>query len=161
MIEYYTRLEDFWSKDLSNYIFKENVSTGQQDVFHPNYSDSKNNLLQGFDDQLPEIRNDFFTSLKINEGTISWTVIKPGNTIPLHSDTFHKLRSKYGVDVSQCLRYLIFLEDWTLGHFVEFEEVHITKWQKGDVWRFDHNSPHCAANASHRNFYTCQVNTVK
>jgi hypothetical protein len=161
MIEYCNRIEDFWSKDLASYVFTENVSTGQQDLFHKNYSDPKNDLLQGFDDNLPEIRNDFFKSLGITEGTISWTLIKPGNTIPLHSDTFHKIRSKYNIDISQCLRYLIFLEDWTLGHFVEFEELYITKWKKGDVWKFDYNSPHCAANSSHKNFYTCQVNTIK
>jgi hypothetical protein len=160
VIEYYTRLDDFWYNDLANYQFAESVSTGQQDVFHANYSDNKNNLLQGFDEHLPSVSNEFFKVLGIDIGTISWTMIKPSNTIPVHADTFYKLRTKYNVDVSKCLRYLIFLEDWTLGHMVEFEECIITKWHKGDVWRFDSNSRHCAANASHVNFYTCQVNTV-
>jgi len=29
------------------------------------------------------------------------------------------------------------------------------------VWVFNHESEHCAANASHKNFYTCQINIVE
>ena len=65
------------------------------------------------------------------------------------------------MDIDDCLRYLIFLEDWKIGHLVEFEQQPITKWEKGDVWTFTHEDIHCAGNASNFNFNTCQVNTRK
>jgi hypothetical protein len=160
MIEYYRHIDNFWSEALSSYEFPQRVSLDQRNYFHPNYKDSSNDLLQGFDDELPSVCQQFYTALNITQGSMSWTCIRPGNTIPTHSDNFYKLRLKYNVDVSQCVRYLIFLEDWKLGHFVEFQECIITKWKSGDVWRFDVNSMHCAANASNSNFYSCQVNTI-
>lgn len=160
MIKYWGRIEDFWSNDLESYQFPGKYSAGQRDYFHPNYSQPNNNLPQGFDDQLPACRLNFFTALEIEQGTISWTCIEPGQVIPVHTDGFYKLKTQYNVDVADCVRYLVFLQDWTFGHSVEFDETIITKWTKGDVWIFDHCSAHYAANASNINFVTCQVNTI-
>jgi hypothetical protein len=71
------------------------------------------------------------------------------------------LRTEHGVEIDDCVRYLIFLQNWELGHMVEFDKQPITKWKKGDVWVFDHLEYHCAANTSNKNFVTCQVNTIK
>jgi hypothetical protein len=160
MIKFYGTIEDFWSNDLETYQFLKRYSAGQRDSFHKNYSDPKNNLPQGFGDELPECRLNFFQILDVNKGTISWTCIEPGQSIPVHTDAFYKLRLEHEVDIDQCVRYLIFLQDWVFGHVVEFEEVSITKWRGGDVWVFDHRSKHFASNASNTNFVTCQVNAV-
>jgi len=77
----------------------------------------------------------------------------------VHTDNFYKLRTQHSVDIDNCLRYLVFLKDWTLGHAVEFEEINITRWKIGDVWVFDSKSKHWASNASNINFLTCQINT--
>jgi len=164
MIEFFGRIDNFWSDQLSCYEFPNSVNTGQNSVFHNNYFDPKNNLLQGFDEELPDLKTRFMQALNIAQKeicSISWTCISPANTIPVHQDKFWKLQKKYSIDIDDCVRYLIFLEDWTIGNYVEFEETIITKWSAGDVWMFDHCSPHCAANASHRDFYTCQLNTTK
>jgi len=160
MIKYHGNIDDFWTEALQSYTFPNSVSTGQNSEFHTNYYRETNNLLQGFDEELP-ITDKFFKALNLKEGAISWTCIVPGNTIPIHQDKFYKLRTKYNADINQCLRFLVFLEDWTLGHYVEFKDCLITKWHKGDVWVFNHESEHCAANASHKNFYTCQINIVE
>lgn len=163
MIAFYTNIEDFWTEALQSYKFPNSVSTGQNPSFHENYNNEANNLLQGFDDELPAICNQFYQALSLDtdKTAISWTCICPGNTIPIHQDKFYKLRTKHEADINQCLRFLVFLEDWQLGHYVEFDTRLITKWNKGDVWIFNHESPHCAANASHNNFYTCQINIVE
>jgi hypothetical protein len=163
MIAYYTNVEDFWTEALQSYKFPHSVSTGQNAEFHENYNSEQNNLLQGFDEELPAVCSKFYQALnlKLEKSTISWTCIRPGNTIPIHQDKFYKLRTKYNVDVSQCIRFLVFLEDWHLGHYIEFDTQLITKWRKGDVWMFNHESPHCAANASHKNFYSCQINIIE
>lgn len=160
MIKMYGNIKDFWSNDLVNYHFPCKYSARQRDYLHPNYNKESNNLPQGFDDQLPECQSKFLEELQISVGTVSWTCIEPGQVIPVHTDEFYKLKTQYNVNVEDCLRYLVFLQDWHFGHVVEFEETAITKWRKGDVWLFDHLSWHYAANASNVNFVTCQVNTI-
>jgi hypothetical protein len=157
MIEFVGNIEDFWSQHLSNFVFPHRVKVaGQRDYFHPNYVDAE--ILQAFGDEIPK-HNKFFEALKIKQGSISLTCLQPGQIIPVHTDSFYKLRQDYNVKLEQCIRFLIFLNDWELGHIAEFQETCITKWCKGDVWKFDYNSKHCAANASQATFITCQVNT--
>lgn len=160
MIKYHSRIEDFWSIDLESYIFPKKYSAGQRAEFHKNYSNSTNDLPQGFDIEVPNYKQ-FITALGFETASVSWTCIEPGQAIPIHTDAFYKLRQAHNVDVDQCLRYLIFLQDWQLGHFVEFDDVNITTWAKGDVWVFDYTARHCAANASNTDFITCQVNVIK
>ena len=161
MIKFHSNISDFWSEDLKTYEFPHRSNAGQREYFHPNYSKENNDLLQGFDSELPACYEKFYSALGLSFGAVSWTCIEPGQTIPVHTDGFYKLRTQHNVDVKDCVRYLVFLQDWTLGHLVEFQEQVITKWNKGDVWIFDHESAHCAANASNINFITCQVNTIK
>jgi hypothetical protein len=161
MIEYVGRIDDFWTEAIESYVFPHNVSTGQNELFHANYSDSKNDLLQGFDNELPAIYTQFYTALGVESGAVSWTCVRPSNTIPVHQDKFFKLRSKHNVDISNCVRYLIFLQDWTLGHIAEFEDFALPRWKKGDIWKFDHTARHYAANASNENFITCQINVIE
>lgn len=162
MIKYYGQLEDFWSQDLETFKFNviSPINTEQRDDWdHPNYNQKNRHLPQSFDEDLPSYWPEFLKRLNIDKGTVSWTNIEPGNVIPVHVDKFYKLTNKYGVKIENCLRYLVFLQDWQLGHFVEFDQKIITRWNKGDVWTFDHTDYHCAANATQNNFITCQINT--
>lgn len=163
MIKFIKNIKNFWSKDLENFVFPvmSPLDISARDYWnHPNFQNSKP-LLQAFDDHLPNYWNQFLVELDAKEGTVSWTNIVPGQVLPVHTDKFYKLRTKYNVDIEKCSRYLIFLNDWVLGHYVDFEEQSITRWKEGDVWRFDYRSHHCAANASKVDFITCQVNTCE
>lgn len=160
MIEFVKNIEDFWSKDLENFVFPvmSPLDTNVREYWnHPNFQKSKP-LSQAFDNDLPDYWQRFLAELGSTEGTVSWTNLQPGQVLPVHTDEFYKLRNKYGVDIKDCRRYLIFLSDWVLGHSVDFEEKIITRWKKGDVWVFDHRDFHCGANASQTDFITCQVN---
>ena len=163
MLKFVKNIQDFWSQDLENFKFtvlSPLDSRARENWTHPNFQESKP-LEQAFDDDLPPYWGQFVTALGLKEGTVSWTNIQPGQVLPVHADKFFKLRTKYGVDITDCQRYLIFLSDWVLGHSVDFEEQVITRWKKGDVWTFDHTSYHWGANGSQVNFITCQVNTIK
>ena len=160
MIKYFGKIEDFWSSDLKDFNFPTMSPMNNPLWIHGNYTNFPT-LPQAFDEDLLFCRERFLSELDIVKGTVSWTNIEPGRMIPVHSDKFFKLRNKYDVNVDDCVRYLVFLEDWVLGHLVDFEECTITKWHKGDVYVFDHKSFHCAANASQVNFITCQINTIK
>jgi hypothetical protein len=157
MIEFVGNINSFWS--IEEFTLPHRVKVApQREYFHNNYSIPEADILQAFGDEIKQSRR-FFKELGIEEGTISLICIEPGQVVPVHSDSFYKLRQDFEISIDQCVRYLIFLDNWELGHVVEFQETPITKWKKGDVWRFDHKSLHYAANASQTNFITCQVNT--
>ena len=162
MLKFWGNITDFWTKDLKCFEFKNYISLKQPShtEFHTNFLERHNDIKQAFDNELPDCCKNFFNILNVDKGTISWTCLEPNNTIPVHHDAFYKLRTQHGVEVNQCVRYLIFLQDWELGHLVEFQEQPISRWRKGDVWSFDHQSYHCASNASNNEFVTCQVNTI-
>lgn len=156
MIEFVGNIEDFWSNEFKNYIFPHRVSAGQREHFHPNYSHT--NILQAFGNEVP-CQDQFMKAVGAEKGSVSLICLEPGQVIPVHKDSFYKLRQEHNVDIDDCIRYLIFLQDWELGHFAEFRETCITQWKKGDIWKFDSHSEHYAINASQSNFITCQVNT--
>lgn len=158
MIEYVGNITDFWSEHFVDYEFPHRVNAGQRDYFHPNYSQPNAEILQAFGDEVP-CKDQFMQAVGAEKGSISLICLEPGQVIPVHKDSFYKLRQDYNVEIDDCIRYLIFLQDWELGHFAEFRETCITKWHKGDVWKFDSHSAHYAVNASQTNFITCQVNT--
>jgi len=95
---------------------------------------------------------------------VSWSFYRmhPGTILPLHSDTYARYKQIYQLpDTSKIWRAVIFLEDWTFGHYVGFENINITHWKAGDVWKFTGHEWHYAVNASNVSFHTCQVSTFK
>lgn len=164
MIQFVKNIADFWSQDLKDFKFAVSspLTQAQRDHWsHPNYVNELNALQQAFDNDLPDYWPKFMEALDIKDGTVSWTNISPGNVVPTHTDNFYKLRTKYGVEREECIRYLMFLQDWELGQMVEFEDKILNRWNKGDVWSFGINDSHCAANATQTNFITCQINTFE
>lgn len=164
MIKFEKTISDFWSQDLKDFKFSvlSPLTQAQREYWtHPNYNNELNKLEQAFDNDLPDYWPRFMEEMNIKEGTVSWTNIAPGNVVPVHTDKFYKLRKKYNVTEDECIRYLMFLQDWELGQMVEFEEKILTRWKKGDVWSFGIDDSHCAANATQDNFITCQINTFE
>ena len=159
MIGYHGCIEDFWSDALASYTYVREVKyEGVRSEWHSNFQGI---LLQSFDEELPEFWPKFQEALGVTTGSVGWINIRPNQIIPPHTDNFYMLRQKYNATVDDCLRYLIFLEDWKFGQYVEFEDLSISKWKRGDVWFFNYKSKHWAVNASNDDLHTCQVSTIK
>ena len=159
MIGYHGSISNFWADSIKGYSYAREVQyEGVRSDWHNQY---KGILLQSFDDELPDCWTKFKEALKVKQGSVGWINLRPNQIIPPHVDNFYMLRKQHNADVANCLRYLIFLEDWEFGQYVEFENVSISKWKAGDVWFFDYQSRHWAVNASNRDFHTCQVSTLK
>ena len=71
------------------------------------------------------------------------------------------LKTKKNAKVEDCIRYLVMLTDWAPGHVIQLDDLVVTDWRAGDVWYFDTEVQHWAANCGTTNFYTCQVSTLK
>lgn len=159
---YHGRLLPFWKDDLKSYTPNHTTPIAPHAVPHVNYERPPIILKQTFNDELPNCWSKFYTELDVNDnGSVCWLTLEPREMIPTHRDYFYMLRTKNNVDVEQCIRYLIMLEDWAPGHMVQFDDLVLTNWKAGDTWYFDTNVLHWAANCGTSNFYSCQVSTTK
>lgn len=95
--------------------------------------------------------------LNIETHSISAIKQEPGNIIPLHSDTFYKVKQVAPDDVRPAVRANIFLEDWMLGHVIQFNNSMITDWEKHTGFIFDGSVPHLSANCGMQSKYTLQI----
>ncbi|NBP55972.1 hypothetical protein EBU71_05460 [bacterium] len=161
MIQFYKTIDTFWQEDLKNHSYARTVPFVARNFDHldRNYY-NRDHLLQSFNEEL-SCADKFEKVLNVKKSSVSWTCILPNTILPTHRDTFYTLRQQHHVEIDQCFRYLIFLEDWVFGHIAVFENKIITDWKAGDVWIFDSEELHYAVNASNRPFHSCQVSTFK
>ena len=86
--------------------------------------------------------------------------IPPGSP-PVESvyiiDRFYKLRQKVQDNSRQPVRANIFLEDWKMGHILQFEDRVITNWKKHTGFVFNEYVQHLSSNCGMQNKYTLQV----
>jgi len=162
MIQYAGKVENFWQDDLDSHTFCNVYNFGNtRDYHHQNLKGEVSIASQSFNNELPQYWRKFLDHFDLAEGSVSWTLLEPGRIVPIHQDLFVVLRKNHNVDLENCVRYIVMLEDWQFGQTMEFKDQVIRKWQSGDCWAFDHTEPHWAVNASNCNFYTCQISSFK
>jgi len=93
--------------------------------------------------------------------TVSTILQPPGCVVPLHRDTFYKITQEYPDRTDLKVRANIYLEDWKLGHFIQYqtEEGYKTsvEWQKGQGFMWDNKVLHLSSNAGMQDKFTLQV----
>lgn len=161
MPEFVKNINVFWKDDLANHNYVREVSFVAKNFDHLDREYyNRDYLLQSFNEEL-SCADKFKDVLGAQTASVSWTCILPNVILPTHKDTFYTLRQEHKVELEDCYRYLIFLEDWVFGHYVGFEDTSITHWKAGDVWKFTGHEMHYGVNASNYPFHTCQVSTFQ
>lgn len=96
--------------------------------------------------------------------TVSSILQPPGNIIALHRDTFFQIKKKYPYDTRVMVRANIYLEDWKVGHMIQYQDINDNKkWKTSDNWKagegfiWSSEVLHLSANAGMKNKYTLQV----
>ena len=89
--------------------------------------------------------------------TVSSILQPPGCVIPLHRDTFFQINKRYPDRTEPKIRANVHLEDWKLGHFIQYDDTVYTHWSAGDTLLWDSEVLHLGANAGMENKYTLQV----
>lgn len=89
--------------------------------------------------------------------TVSTICQPPGNIVPLHRDTFYQINQRYPARTEVKARANIYLEDWKLGHFIQYCDNISTHWQAGQGFLWDSTILHLSANAGMENKYTMQI----
>jgi hypothetical protein len=102
-----------------------------------------------------------FASTMFDRFTCSVICQTPGQTLPLHTDTFYKISQQFDVQANDCIRINVFLEDWQSGHYFEINNTAFTNWTKGDAVIIQTNQPHLSGNMGLKPKYTMQITGVK
>ena len=96
--------------------------------------------------------------------TVSSILQPPGNVIALHRDTFFQIKKKYPEDTRTMVRANIYLEDWKVGHMIQYQDINDNKkWKTSDNWKagegfiWSSEVLHLSANAGMKNKYTLQI----
>jgi len=89
--------------------------------------------------------------------TVSSILQPPGCVIPWHRDTFFQIGKRYPDRKDLKVRANIYLEDWKMGHFLQYDDTVVTHWKSGDGFIWDSGVLHLGANAGMQNKYTLQV----
>lgn len=85
----------------------------------------------------------------------------PGQTLPIHEDTFYKFAKVNNVDPYACCRVNIFLEDWQSGHYFEINQTPVLHWKRGDAIIIEHDEVHLSGNMGVSPKYTMQITGAK
>jgi|TARA_A100001391_G_scaffold203319_2_gene195330 hypothetical protein len=96
---------------------------------------------------------------KLNMQVLSISSIKqpPGCLIPWHRDTFYKVQMKHPDNTNPIVRANIFLQDWDIGHFLQYDKTVDYNWKQGEGHMWDHSVAHIGANVGLSNKYTLQI----
>jgi hypothetical protein len=96
-----------------------------------------------------------------NAATVTPTLMTPGNVMPWHYDKFYYMNRIVNEEQKEyVVRFLIFLEDWQSGHYLEAGRSIITGWRAGDIIVWHPNRGHLSSNVGLTNKWTCNVTGV-
>jgi hypothetical protein len=83
----------------------------------------------------------------------------PGTILPMHSDLYIKYIDLFNLQGQEAniKRAIVFLENWSSGHYLEICGDVITNWTAGTVVEWAYDAPHMAANLGTLPRYTLQI----
>jgi hypothetical protein len=96
--------------------------------------------------------------------SVSSILQPPGNVIALHRDTFFKIKTKYPNDKRTKVRANIYLEDWKVGHLIQYQDINDSgiwktsdNWKAGEGYLWSSDVLHLSANAGMKPKFTLQI----
>jgi hypothetical protein len=101
--------------------------------------------------------DDIGRQLGMDVVTVSSIRQVPGGVIPWHRDTFYQIQQRWPDRHEPRVRANIYLEDWCMGHFIQFDDTVDTHWRQGQGWLWDDQVLHLGANAGMEPKYTLQI----
>lgn len=102
---------------------------------------------------------EFFEAKGWRDVGTSYYRMDTGTVLPNHNDLYKKYVELFNLQGQEhwIYRAIVFLEDWSSGHYAELDGEPIVDWRAGDclVWRYD--VTHMAANLGNLPRYTLQI----
>jgi hypothetical protein len=99
--------------------------------------------------------------LGMSVATVSSILLEPGNIIPAHTDTFHKLKTEFSDRPGKMVRAVIYITEYEFGQYTQYcnnnKAVTFTSWQQGQGHLWDDQVLHVTANAGYKNLITLNI----
>ena len=95
--------------------------------------------------------------LPLNHAIATVTRLDPGQVLPWHIDRFFMLSRLYPNETRPVWRFLLFLEDWQMGHVLQVKDTMLHHWKQGDVVVWHPGTMHVAANIGIEPKWTCNI----
>ena len=156
-------LEDFKNgKLIPNELSPNSLGATKLDHIRFGYNEHNSKYYQWIDskDSLPDLFEKIKKLCGLEEGTAAIFKQDPGNTNPWHFDTYLSTLQKTDLKLEQnhlIRRYLIFLENWDWGHFIQVGNNVLANWKVGDIYTWKTGMYHLSCNAGIKPKWTCQI----
>lgn len=159
------RINPCWNDEYKTLDYKNEEFNNQQDLTRWVYNGYRHDKFTGdmcdmrspqptWNDQIIK----HFEDLGWQDVSTSYYRMSTATILPTHSDTYKKYIEIFKVKNPKSIkRAVIFLEDWSSGHYLEVDGKPILEWQQGDYVVWDYNTPHMAANIGLEPRYTLQI----
>ena len=101
--------------------------------------------------------DDIGNQLGMEVVTISSIRQHPGCVIPWHRDTFYQINQRFPDRKEPKVRANIFMEDWKIGHMIQYDDTIVAHWKQGEGLMWDSSIEHLGANAGMQDKFTLQI----
>jgi len=95
--------------------------------------------------------------LPLDRAVATLTRQDPGQILPWHQDRFFMLRRLNPDDPRPIWRFLMFMEDWKIGHVLQVGDSFLHHWHQGDVYVWRPGMHHVSANIGLEIKWTCNI----
>ena len=91
----------------------------------------------------------------------SFYVMRPGDILPRHQDTYARYCAHHGVAPKHIWRAIVFLQAWQPGHLCEVDDRAVSGYANGHYVIWLNDTPHLAGNVGSVPRYTLQITGVR
>ena len=149
-------------KSIPDQLSPNSIGASKLDHLRHGYTDHNAKYSQWIEsrDKIPADLQKIKEITGLENATVAVMKQDPGNTNPWHYDTYEAAIKRAGLTENNpdaIRRYLIFLEDWHWGHFMQVGNNVLYQWKAGDTYTWRSGMYHLASNSGIKPKYTCQV----
>ena len=95
--------------------------------------------------------------LQCQEHLCNFMQIPNGRLIPWHCDTYGHFVKTFNAAAQNLSRAIVFMENWTFGQTVQLGNSVLSHWKAGDIYSWDNEAWHGAANFGNQPFTIMQI----
>ena len=128
------------------------------------YNDGNCQYQKVYDEIAPEYFHRIKKLCGLEHSNLQLLKQSPGQCLPWHFDTFKRQTDTVVDDYGDSIfgkedfkRYVVFLEDWHWGHFLQFGNSVLYQWKAGDIYCTNYGMYHLSYNGGLVSKYTMNV----
>ena len=137
------------------------INSAFDDYHHDRYKDIICNETYMMPKRMPKFVNEILKLSIFEKYKIAMAGLhkmKPGMILPEHSDPYIAFAQRNEIEnIEKITRYVIFLEDYKTGHFIQISDNVYTRYRAGDFVKWSGYTSHAAYNLGTEDRYTLQI----